>query len=203
MKEIYLTRHGQTDFNKAGIVQGSGVDAPLNEFGRQQASEFYSAYGHIEFDKVYISELQRTRQSVARFLEKHPYEVRSEINEISWGIYEGKKIGQVDREAFRELVKSWDNGHYDKGVPEGESPLEVYRRMIPFRLDLIKRTEDECILICMHGRAMRIFLCLLLNMPLTEMHRFGHHNLGLYHLQMDQEGLVNVLKSDDTSHLSS
>ncbi|EJF08716.1 histidine phosphatase family protein, partial [Pontibacter sp. BAB1700] len=35
IKKIYLIRHGQTDFNLQGIVQGSGVDASLNELGRR------------------------------------------------------------------------------------------------------------------------------------------------------------------------
>ena len=41
MKHIYLVRHGQTDFNLKGIVQGSGVDASINETGLKQAQAFY------------------------------------------------------------------------------------------------------------------------------------------------------------------
>ena len=43
-KKIYLIRHGQTDFNLQGIVQGSGVDADLNDTGKAQADFFYEKY---------------------------------------------------------------------------------------------------------------------------------------------------------------
>ena len=69
VKKIYLIRHGQTDFNVQGIVQGSGVDSSLNAAGYEQASRFFAAYKHLPFDKVYTSTLQRTQQSVQGFLD--------------------------------------------------------------------------------------------------------------------------------------
>ncbi|MCZ6899539.1 MAG: histidine phosphatase family protein, partial [Bacteroidetes bacterium] len=49
-KKIYLIRHGETDLNRAGVVQGSGVDTSINDFGRRQANEFYEKYKHVPFD---------------------------------------------------------------------------------------------------------------------------------------------------------
>lgn len=43
-KYIYILRHGETDYNRRGIVQGSGVDAELNEYGRLQAEAFFRYY---------------------------------------------------------------------------------------------------------------------------------------------------------------
>ncbi|NDE62419.1 MAG: histidine phosphatase family protein, partial [Cyclobacteriaceae bacterium] len=40
-KKIYLVRHGQTDYNLQGVVQGSGIDAPINATGRAQAEAFF------------------------------------------------------------------------------------------------------------------------------------------------------------------
>ncbi|HRG79965.1 MAG TPA: histidine phosphatase family protein, partial [Cyclobacteriaceae bacterium] len=59
-KKIYIIRHGQTDFNLQGIVQGSGVDSSLNDMGRAQADAFYLTYKDIPFDKIYTSALRRT-----------------------------------------------------------------------------------------------------------------------------------------------
>jgi broad specificity phosphatase PhoE len=59
-KKLFILRHGQTDFNKIGVVQGSGIDAPLNETGRKQAESFFKGYADIPFDVVYTSALQRT-----------------------------------------------------------------------------------------------------------------------------------------------
>jgi probable phosphoglycerate mutase len=57
-KTIYLIRHGETDFNRQGIVQGSGVDSDLNELGRAQAEAFFQSYQNVNFDKVYTSALK-------------------------------------------------------------------------------------------------------------------------------------------------
>ncbi|HCZ37344.1 MAG TPA: histidine phosphatase family protein, partial [Cytophagales bacterium] len=67
-KKIYLIRHGQTDFNLKGIVQGSGVDSSLNAKGMAQAQAFFEMYKHIKFDKIYTSTLKRTRESVSGFI---------------------------------------------------------------------------------------------------------------------------------------
>jgi probable phosphoglycerate mutase len=40
IKDIYLIRHGETDYNRMGVVQGSGIDADLNELGQRQAQAF-------------------------------------------------------------------------------------------------------------------------------------------------------------------
>nr|HAD52338.1 histidine phosphatase family protein [Algoriphagus sp.] len=69
-KKIYLVRHGQTDFNLRGVVQGSGIDAPINDTGRAQAKAFFEAYQNIAFDQVYHTALIRTRQSIESFISK-------------------------------------------------------------------------------------------------------------------------------------
>ena len=56
-KTIYIIRHGETDYNKQGVIQGRGIDSSLNEMGQQQALQFYRAYHHIGFDIIYTSEL--------------------------------------------------------------------------------------------------------------------------------------------------
>ncbi|MCZ6694862.1 MAG: histidine phosphatase family protein, partial [Bacteroidetes bacterium] len=69
-KKIYLIRHGQTDFNNRGVVQGSGIDSSLNETGYKQAQAFFDAYQQVPFQKIYTSSLQRTTQTVKPFIDK-------------------------------------------------------------------------------------------------------------------------------------
>ena len=74
-KKIYLIRHGETKYNKLGIVQGSGVDSDLNETGIEQANAFFEHYKNISFDKIYTSKLKRSQQSVQQFIDLGiPYE---------------------------------------------------------------------------------------------------------------------------------
>ncbi len=83
-KKIYLVRNGQTDYNLQGVVQGSGIDAPINETGKKQAEAFYEAHKQIKFDKIYYTGLQRTRQSIEKFLNNGvPNESLPDLNRVN------------------------------------------------------------------------------------------------------------------------
>jgi broad specificity phosphatase PhoE len=201
IKKIYIIRHGQTDFNLQGIVQGSGVDSSLNETGRAQARAFFDKYKDVGFDKIYTSALKRTRESVQDFIAGGiPHEPLSGLNEISWGSKEGQRITPEEDAYYHWMLKEWQRGNTSERITGGESPNDVVLRQRP-ALDYIMSKEDEkTILVCMHGRAMRILLCELLNYPLKSMDMFEHHNLCLY--QLDFTGSMYAIKKhNDKTHL--
>jgi broad specificity phosphatase PhoE len=201
-KEIYLIRHGETEYNRMGIVQGSGIDAPLNEKGQSQANAFFDRYGHLGFDKIYTSVLKRSFQSVAGFQALGiPLEKYAELNEICWGDYESKKMNAMEKGYYFELIESWKSGDVARPIEGGESPIDVADRQQPVIDIILSRTEEKKILICMHGRAMRVLLCTLLQKPLREMENFKHHNLGLYHLFLKSDGKVVIEKENNIEHI--
>ena len=186
LKTLYIVRHGQTDLNKQGIVQGRGRDTDLNEEGRHQAQLFYNAYKDVPFDKIYISELKRTQQSIQPFIDKGlPYEKLSGLDELAWGILEGQPSTPENKAAFMRLLRNWLNGKLDSKFEGGESPNEVKLRQLEALRTIMSRPEEKTVLICMHGRALRLFLCILLDKPLTEMETFPHQNLVLYKVTWD------------------
>lgn len=197
---IYLIRHGQTDFNKNGIVQGSSVDTDLNDTGRAQAQAFFEYHKEIGFHKVYTSALKRARQSVNAFIaEGTPHLALEGFNEMSWGIMDGKPVEDGKRSFYKEMVGEWNSGNEDFKIEGGESPKEVAIRV----LDAMEQVEKEAlspVLICMHGRAMRILLCKLTGRSLSEMDAFVHNNLSLYILERTEKK-YKVLKHNELSHL--
>ncbi len=199
---FYLIRHGETEFNKLGIVQGSGVDMPLNQVGEAQAQKFYDYYKEIKFKKIYTSSLIRTQQSVSPFIEAgYPYEAIPALNEISWGIYEGKPQNEEERRVYGEVVNSWNIGNYNARILGGESALDLQLRQLTF-IQFLKQQADDCVLIALHGRALKCFLCNLLELPLSQMDSFEHRNLCLYILEFDGNKF-KVIKNCDTTHLLS
>ncbi|MDB4107826.1 histidine phosphatase family protein [Bacteroidia bacterium] len=200
-KTIYIIRHGETDYNKKGIVQGSGIDSDLNDAGRKQAEQFYKAYHHIRFDKIYTSELKRTQQSVARFAEAgykpHPM---AELNEINWGIFEGLVSTPDSIKVYHNMVADWRAGLLDRCVQNGETPNALQRRQKQGLEKLMARTDEKKILIAMHGRAMRSFMCLLTQTPLQRMDEFKHNNLCLYVLEQDGNNF-KVVEQNCSKHL--
>lgn len=202
MKELYIIRHGETEFNKRGIVQGRGVNSDLNEFGKKQARSFYEAYKHLAFDCIYTSTLKRTHQTVELFLDNGAsWEQHAGLDELDWGIYEGKANSEHTRREFTDLVQHWCSGKLHIKFPEGESPLDVHERQMKVMEHILSRKHESRVLICMHGRAMRLFLCTLLNKDLTLMETFPHQNLSLYRLHYDGEEF-RMLDFNNTDHLS-
>lgn len=203
IKDIYLIRHGETDYNRLGVVQGSGIDADLNALGRQQAAAFFNHYQDLPIDKIYTSALKRTHQSVHGFIEKGlPWEQHPGLNEISWGIREGRTPNNEDDQYYRNLVRTWREGHVHIPSEEGESPMEILDKQKPVVDLILSRPEERHILIAMHGRAMRVLLTHLFEKPLKDMDVFRHQNLCLYHLQYDyQSSKFLAIKENHTAHL--
>ena len=202
MKDLYIIRHGETELNRLGIVQGRGVNSDLNENGKNQAAAFYKKYHHIKFDKIYISSLVRTKQTVSAFINDGiPFESWSNLDEMSWGDFEGQTHSTENSEAFAQLNDDWKSGNLDAKFDGGESPNEVAKRLKTALIHIFGKANEKNVLICMHGRALRIILCLLLNKPLTEMNTFTHSNTTLYHLRLHDNHKIELISADDTSHL--
>ncbi|MDH5400299.1 MAG: histidine phosphatase family protein [Cyclobacteriaceae bacterium] len=201
LKKIYLLRHGETDYNLRGVVQGSGINASLNNTGKLQADAFYLAYKNQAFDKVYTSALRRSQESVRKFIEKGiPHESYEGLNEISWGDHEGNGTDQIQNNYYHEVLDKWKEGRTDMIIGGGESPEDVVRRQQPVMQHILDQHDEQKILMCIHGRAMRILLCQLLNYPLKYMDIFEHNNLGLYELTYTGKQFI-IDKFNDTSHL--
>jgi len=200
VKQIYLIRHGETEPNRNHIIQGSGLDAPLNKKGQKQANDFFSAYKHIPFDAIFTSALIRTHQSVSRFLEADiPHFALSQLNEISWGVKDGTKIDPTEQIIYNALLGDWQAGLLDRRFDLGESPNMVATR-IKVAISEIESCAFKTILLCIHGRALRIFLCTVFKIPLTRMEEVFHSNLCLYILEFDGSDWSLKLRND-TSHL--
>ena len=204
IKTLYIIRHGETDLNKRGIVQGRGMDTDLNDHGRQQAHAFYQAYKDIPFDKIYTSTLKRTHQTIQKFIDSGiPWVQYPGLDELAWGVYEGQESSVSMRKAFRQMMHYWLSGELHQKFEKGESPLEVKERQLIVLEKLIeKNNSDQNLLICMHGRAMRLFLCLLTDIPLTSMDKFPHLNTSLYKVEYDGT-TFRITEFNNTDHLKS
>ena len=201
LKTLYIVRHGQTDLNKQGIVQGRGRNTDLNDEGRRQAQLFYQAYKHVPFDKIYISELKRTQQSIQPFIDEGiPFQKLSGLDELAWGVLEGQPSTPENKAAFMKLMRDWLDGRLDSKFEKGESPNEVKARQLEALKTIMSHPEEKTVLICMHGRALRLLLCILQNMPLTEMEGFPHQNLVLYKVAWDGEK-YEIVDFNNAQHL--
>lgn len=200
MKFIYVMRHGQTEYNRNGILQGRRIDAPLNKTGRAQARAFYNYYGKTAFDLVITSDLKRSIESVEDFLTKGAkHIVDPRITEFSWGSNEGRPLDDIILNSYKKMLNAWYEGNLDARIPMGESGMELRERVRDFVQEL-KMAEESNILICTHGRTLKMLVVEMLGLVISEMEAISHSNTALF-LFFEMEGQVEMLLNNDTRHL--
>ena len=90
MTTFYLIRHGETQANKAGILQGQ-LDVPLSESGRRQARAVAEALSGVRLDAVYSSDLSRARETAEAIVEGRtcPLVLDRRLRELDMGAISG------------------------------------------------------------------------------------------------------------------
>lgn len=197
---LYIIRHGETEFNRLQIVQGSGVDSDLNEIGHGQARAFFETYRDIEFQLVVTSKLRRTHQTVRPFLDKNiPWIETEDINEISWGAHEGLPATPERTALYTAMINHWQNGNLDASLPEGETAAQLQERVQRF-VAWLKTRPEKHILIATHGRTLRCLITHLKGLGPVDMEGTVHSNTGLYKAHYQENEFVFELEND-VSHL--
>jgi probable phosphoglycerate mutase len=199
--KLYILRHGETELNRLGIVQGSGVDADLNDRGRAQAQAFFQAYQHLDFELIVTSALRRTHQTVQAFLDKKtPWVQLPDLNEISWGEHEGLPPSPHRSAIYHQTVSEWQRGNLDASLPGGESARALLARVTRFE-EWVRTRPERRILVATHGRTMRCLVTHLKGIGPGEMEGTPHVNTGLY-IAQHQDGKWTFELENDASHLA-
>lgn len=161
------------------MVQGRGINASLNEVGKVQAQKVVQYFLDKSIDQIYCSTLVRTTETVQNL--NLPIQCLEGFDEISWGSQEGVVLDKESLSLYWDTLELWKNGQLDQSVGGGESPLEVMARQ-KVAMNQVMSDDHKTVLICMHGRAMRILISWLLNYPLEYMDGFEHRNCAIYKL---------------------
>ena len=149
---IYIARHGETDWNVERRIQGS-TDIPLNENGIRQA---YSLSKYLErqlsleersLSSIFTSPLKRAKETaeiVGKLLHLPVKEI-SGLEEMSFGVCEGKSWLEAKKEYSREL-EEWEENKRFRRIPGGESYQEVLNSFVRVRVENARAyffEEDE------------------------------------------------------------
>ena len=148
-KDIFLFRHGETDFNKRGLVQGQTCDIGLNEIGVEQAKKLAEKLQDINLQVIFSSPLQRALQT-AEIIAKSkniPVIIEKGFIEINLGEAEGKRKSELDEEEFR-LWMCWEEPSF--AFKGGEDRIDAERRAME-ALGRIINTEYDIIGVATHG----------------------------------------------------
>ena len=203
---LYLVRHGQTEYNRKGIVQGRRIDSVLNATGHRQAEALAQRFRGTSLDALYASPMRRARQTVAAVAALQPgldVQYDEDLEEMSWGHLEGEPATGSVLDRFAEIKSAWRQGHFDRAVEGGESVLEVQQRALRATGRILETQAGGAVLVVAHGRFLRVLIASLLeeDYGLQNMHRVKHDNTGVNHLVWDGEGLCSAQRLNCTDHL--
>ncbi|XP_029290641.1 putative fructose-2,6-bisphosphatase TIGAR A [Cottoperca gobio] len=141
---LTLVRHGETQYNKEGLLQGQLIDAPLSEIGMQQAEAAGCYLKDVVFSNVFVSDMLRARQT-AETIVKHNsscfgLQMASDplLKEKSFGIAEGGRVQDV-----REMAKAAGQSFPDFTPPGGETQEQVKERVKEFVEKMLQQIGAE------------------------------------------------------------
>lgn len=172
MTELFLARHGQTDWNVEGRYQGH-ADVPLNALGLQQAHLLAQKLDGERFDAIFCSDLQRARvtaEVVARHLGL-PLRVDARLREIDQGDWEGHLVREIER----LYAENWQVNPADPesfGAPNGETIGQVALRMVSVANEAAAQFPSGRALLISHGLAVATLICRARDISLADVYRF-------------------------------
>ena len=199
---FFIARHGETEFNRKGMLQGRGINAPLNNTGKEQAMHLSVYLQNYEADCLASSSLIRAEETASYYSTESGLLIakNADLDEMDFGDFEGMPFSDVLDE-IKELDSAWRNGELNVKVPGGESPAEVFERADTAVREYLRSHYGETIVLIIHGRLIRILLSVWLGHGLQNMHLIEHTN-GAVNQLIHDDGVFKPVYLNKTEHLT-
>lgn len=203
MTRLYLVRHGETEWNKAGRIQG-GIDTELSDYGLEQAHTLGRRLAREKIDVIYSSRLKRA-MNTARILGEYNkcniYEADNN-HEIRLGPWEGMTIDEI-RKKYDSHYRVYTEDPSNFFMPGAETLLQLADRTYKAILDIVDKHLGGNILLVSHGTAIKAAMMKLLGIDLCHYKKFKIDNASITIIDFygnDPERPV-VICLNDTCHL--
>lgn len=172
MTEMWLIRHGQTDWNLKGIYQGQS-DIPLNDTGIGQAKDLAASLSSMRFDAIYASDLMRARDTASIIADVIglPVQLDARLREINQGVWEGQSIEEVRVKYTPDFSR---NPKYilTPRAEGAESLAQVITRMVQAANEYHDRHNGGRVLLATHGLSAAALYAVVNGIPLVDVVKF-------------------------------
>ncbi len=198
--KLILVRHGQTESNRLGKIQGVNK-APLTCLGREQARLLGRALALDAPFALYSSPLLRamqTAQAVGALSDTQPVEIE-DLAEMDVGEFEGLSGPQL-RERFPDVMRMWDLDPASTVMPGGECLRDVRDRSWSAVESLSERRQSETVVAVTHNFTINAIVCSALDMPLNNFRKLRIDLGSITRLEVSAERTV-LLSLNETGHL--
>ena len=201
MGQVYIVRHGETEWNAQGRIQGHS-DIPLSDNGRAQAQSVARRLSGIPFSVAYASDISRTHETAQIILGATAPALHTtpQLREYSKGVFEGLTVDEYARQYPDQYQASLQND-LDFAPTGGETIRETSIRMSRFVDETLQNHQDETTLVVGHGGSLRSLIVALLALPLEANWKFVMDNCALSLVHTYPNNAVLHLYND-TAHLN-
>lgn len=165
MTTLTILRHGETDWNLQGRMQGQ-ADIPLNARGLAQAQEAAQRLAGRRFDAIWSSPLSRASDTARTVAAEHGLDVHPDprLGELNIGSWSGLTMEECDR-ALPELRSLLRDGIDFRRSATGETAAEVECRALAAVRDIVAAHPDGSVLVVTHGYLTQVLVSALLGLP--------------------------------------
>lgn len=197
---LTLIRHGETEWNREGRMQGHG-DSPLSKEGRRQVHALALRLEQFAFDHLYSSDLGRARSSAEAIaqLSGHSIQLVPELRERNMGLFEGLTPHEV-RARYPREYESWKSHDPTCATPGGESIDASTARIFACCETLAEKHRGEHLVAVTHGGVLASFLRHILGIPPETARHFKIPNASVNVFLRDERGWW-LQTWGDVSHL--
>ena len=200
MKRIILARHGESEFNAKGIIQGH-IDTDLTPRGIVQGHLLaLDIKKRFQVERVISSDLRRAYRTAQIVGDTLGLEIEKDprIREMYFGKWEGKSYKEIFDKNRKDFV-NWLRNPIKYPLPSQEDRERFLSRLSDF-LDYILKLNEREILIVGHGGSIQGLLCISLNIGLENLWAFKHTNAS-YSVILFENNNFLLKELNNNSHL--
>ncbi|MCC3746978.1 2,3-diphosphoglycerate-dependent phosphoglycerate mutase GpmB [Rouxiella badensis] len=205
MLQVYLVRHGETEWNAARLIQGQS-DSPLTEKGVFQAQQVAERVRNEGITHVIASDLGRTKRTAEIIADACGCEVITDprLRELHMGVLETRHLDGLtpQEETWR---KQMVDGTPEGRIPQGETMNELASRMRQALDDCLNLPEGSKPLLVSHGIALGCLISTILGLPPYAERRLRLRNCSISRVDHQQSAWLAsgwiVETAGDIAHL--
>jgi 2,3-bisphosphoglycerate-dependent phosphoglycerate mutase len=197
---ILLVRHGETDWNASGRIQGHN-DTPLNAAGRQQAQRTAQRLAREPIKALYSSDLARAFETATIIGAPLGLTVvtSARLRERQYGLWEGLTAAEIQAR-YPEQFAIWRARTTDFAPPQGETRSELLTRALAELQTIARRHVRDMVVVVTHGGLCYVLINHILGSVNGDQREFTFGNASIHTLEVTGDRW-SVISMDETAHL--
>jgi probable phosphoglycerate mutase len=197
---ILLVRHGETDWNAAGRIQGHS-DTPLNAAGREQARRTAQRLASEPVRALYSSDLARASETATIIGQTLglPVATSLRLRERQYGAWEGLTAAEIQAR-YPEQFAQWRARSTDFAPPQGETRAQLLTRALAELQTIARRHVREAVVVVTHGGFCYVFINHILGSVDGDRREFTFGNASIHTLEVIGNRW-SVISMNETAHL--